>query len=52
MFSSTYIVSLLVSISMDTQLYFLAKIVIFCIKYVYRETENNIFSTIPPQPNK
>ena len=34
MFSFTYIVSLLVSISMDKQLYFLAKIVIFCIKYI------------------
>ena len=34
MFSSTYTVSLLVSISMDTWLYFLAKIVIFCIKYI------------------
>ena len=49
MFSSTYIVSLLDSISMDIQLYFWAKMVIFLHK-IYRKIEN-YFSIIPFQPN-
>ena len=51
MFSSTYIVSLLVSISMAIRLYFLlAKMVIFLLNI--QEIRKNMFSTIPPLPNK